>query len=191
MPEIKQPNLFVNILFVDVDGTLTGTKSGKLFKQSPDDIMPLPGSQKAIAHFANRGYKIYGVSNQGGCDTFDKVTGKPYKILDDAIAEMKNTLALFPEITSIYICPSMKGDNCFKVNRENSIIIMNDFWQGLYRKPDIGMINDIEYMYNGMAVINKQESLFVGDRDEDRRCAMNAKIPFMDAVEWRFKYGSF
>lgn len=196
---MNQPNLFINLLLVDIDGTLTGTKSGKPFKQSPDDILPLQGAQKAIAYFANRGYKIYGISNQGGCDTINPNTGKPYKSVDDAVAEMHNTLKLFPEIVEgIYFCPSMTGENCIFVCKSAIVDmplvisnIKNDFWQGLYRKPDIGMVNEIEYLYDGIGVVNKQESLFVGDRDEDRQCAANAGIPFMDAATWRFKYGSF
>ena len=97
----------INILFVDIDGTLTTTKSGSPFKSSPDDIRPIAGSQKAITHFANRGYRIFGISNQGGCETINKETGKPFKSVDDAIAEMQNTLLFYSEIESIYFCPDM------------------------------------------------------------------------------------
>ena len=34
-------------------------------------------------------------------------------------------------------------------------------------------------------------ALFVGDREEDKQCAENANIPFMDAKEWREKGGHF
>lgn len=33
----------ISILFCDIDDTLTGTLSGHKFKQSPDDIVILPG----------------------------------------------------------------------------------------------------------------------------------------------------
>ena len=179
----------INILFVDIDGTLTTTKSGKPFKQSPDDIKPLPGSQKAVTHFANRGYKIFGVSNQGGCDTIDKSTGKPFKSVDATVLEMQNTLVLFPEMTGIYFCPSMVGRDCVAVYPLN--LVIKDICNGVdCRKPGIGMITEIIAIFNSFGVDNTQ-SLFVGDRDEDRQCAANSNIPFMDDGLWRVKYGSF
>jgi D-glycero-D-manno-heptose 1,7-bisphosphate phosphatase len=192
----------INIPFVDIDGTLTTTKSGKPFKQSPDDIKPLPGSQKAITHFANRGYKIFGVSNQGGCDTIDKSTGKPFKSVDDTVLEMQNTLKLYPEIDSIYFCPKIDGSRYVVVeNWENrdGLVIENSkppFGIGAtYRKPSDGLIREIEaifvILYGVSDPINNQHSLFVGDREEDKQCAANADIHFMWADEWRFKYGSF
>jgi D-glycero-D-manno-heptose 1,7-bisphosphate phosphatase len=175
----------INILFVDIDGTLTTTKSGKPFKQSPDDIKPLPGSQKAITHFANRGYKIFGVSNQGGCDTINSSTGKPFKTVDDTIQEMRNTLELYPEINIIYFCPSMNGVNVCVVWDNKQLVLKRDENTHLFRKPDIGMIDLISYDYEFW------QGLLVGDREEDKQCAESAKIPFMWASDWRFKYGSF
>jgi D-glycero-D-manno-heptose 1,7-bisphosphate phosphatase len=179
----------LNILFVDIDGTLTTTKSGKPFKQSPDDIKPLPGSQKAITHFANRGYKIYGVSNQGGCDTINKVTGTPFKSIDDAIKEMQNTLVLFPEIDTIFFCPAMDGQKLCVVTKSTSEVLDNDSQEDFasFRKPATGMIKIAFPTFR----VNKSQSLFVGDREEDRQCAATAGIPFMEADMWRFEYGGF
>lgn len=188
-----------SILFVDIDGTLTKTKSGKPFKQSPDDIKPLPGAQKAITHFANRGYKIFGVSNQGGCDTIDKSTGNPFKSVNSAIKEMQNTLVLFPEITSICFCPSMDGSTFIMVNDDWTVKDLGSmlFKTSQHRKPGIGMLETLVIYHINIqshtewGSVNTQQSLFVGDREEDKQCAANAGIPFMDADMWRFKYGSF
>lgn len=187
----------IKILFVDIDGTLTITKSGRPFKQSPDDIKPIEGTQQAIKHFYNRGYKIFGISNQGGCDTINPSTDKPFKTVDDAVLEMHNTLTLFPEINSIFICPSMNGDMCIAINsrrddKSKPLVITNIkscLWQGLYRKPSIGMISEIQCLYDGLGILNNEESLVVGDRFEDSECAKNAGIPFMAADVWRNKYG--
>jgi D-glycero-D-manno-heptose 1,7-bisphosphate phosphatase len=192
----------INILFVDIDGTLTTTKSGYSFKKSPDDIKPLPGSQKAITNFANRGYKIFGVSNQGGCDTINKATGKPFKTVDDTIQEMRNTIKLYPEICSIYFCPSMKGSSYVAVENwedQEGLVTKCDKHpfgtNATYRKPSDGIVREIEaifvILYGVEYPFNKPQSLFVGDRDEDKQCAENANIPFMWASDWRFKYGSF
>jgi D-glycero-D-manno-heptose 1,7-bisphosphate phosphatase len=175
----------LNILFVDIDGTLTTTKSGNQFKASPDDIRPIAGSQKAITHFANRGYKIFGVSNQGGCDSINPSTGKTFKSLDDAIQEMRNTLELYPEINSIYFCPNMNGVNVCVVWNNKQLVLKRDENTHLFRKPDTGMIDLITYDYEFW------QGLFVGDRKEDKQCAENANIPFMWANEWCFKYGGF
>lgn len=183
----------INILFVDIDGTLTTTKSGKPFKQSPDDIKPIYGAKKAIEHFHNRGYKIFGISNQGGCDTVNKETGKPFKSVDDTILEMQNTIKLFSELDSIYFCPKMDGLSCVAIHNPDltRYISFDDVGIYRFRKPDIGMVNEVIMIYQDTRPINKQQSLFVGDREEDRQCAENAGIPFMDAEMWRFKYGSF
>jgi D-glycero-D-manno-heptose 1,7-bisphosphate phosphatase len=178
----------INILFVDIDGTLTTTKSGKPFKQSPDDIKPLPGSQKAITHFANRGYKIFGVSNQGGCDTIDRATSKPFKSVDATVLEMQNTLKLYPEIDSIYFCPKIDGSEYRVVVKDNSILPIAGL-KDSFRKPKSGMVTAIILSIPWDVCF--LQSLFVGDREEDKQCAANANIPFMWADEWRFKYGSF
>jgi D-glycero-D-manno-heptose 1,7-bisphosphate phosphatase len=150
----------------------------------------LPGSQKAITHFANRGYKIFGVSNQGGCDTINKDTSKPFKSVDEAIQEMVNTKTLFSGIQGIYFCPSMIGDYCVAVYSTNLVYryINNGF---NCRKPEIGMVSEVQSMFCMTPSDIKVQSLFVGDREEDNQCAANADIPFMWADEWRFKYGSF
>ncbi|MEH2034024.1 MAG: hypothetical protein V7K67_31200 [Nostoc sp.] len=91
----------MKILFCDIDGTLTETISGHTFKQSPTDVKIIVGADKAIAHFADLGWLIVGVSNQGGCDTINRDTGKPLKSFEDAIAEMQFTLKLFPRLKAI------------------------------------------------------------------------------------------
>lgn len=187
----------INILFVAIDGTLTTTKSGKPFKQSPDDIKPIHGAKKAIEHFANRGYKIFGVSNQGGCDTIDKTTGKPFKSVGDAILEMQNTIKLFPEISFIHICHKMDGSNFLRIwcdGYYNGVLCSpNIYTTWKFRKPDTGMVDSFLHVLADENEINqiKKNSLFVGDRDEDGQCANNAGIPFMDAEMWLFKYGNF
>lgn len=54
-----------DILFCDIDGTLTGTVSGATFKLNPRDVLVLPGVENALAHYATKGYLIVGISNEG------------------------------------------------------------------------------------------------------------------------------
>lgn len=182
-PPPKNVDNDLKLLFVDVDGTLTETLSGSPFKQSPDDIKPIEGAQRAIAHYEDKGFIMFGISNQGGCDTINRSTGKPFKTIESAIAEMQNTLEFFPQINSIYFCPSMSGRYCIRTVKETSFKIYNDFWEGLYRKPDIGMVNEILFLYR-KSEVKPEKCLFVGDRDEDKQCAHNVNIPFMPAQDW-------
>ena len=72
--------------------------------------------KRSHAHHKAQGYTIIGVTNQGGCDTINRDTGKPLKSLEDAIAEQQYTLSLIPQMEAIYFCPSMKGLTCWKVD---------------------------------------------------------------------------
>ncbi|QFS49657.1 hypothetical protein [Nostoc sphaeroides] len=45
----------------------------------------------ANAHHKAQGYTIIGITNQGGCDTINRDTGKPLKSIKDAIAEQQYT----------------------------------------------------------------------------------------------------
>ncbi len=58
----------------------------------------MAGVHEAIAFHLRQGYLIIGVTNQGGCDTINRDTGKPLKSLEDAIAEQQHTLFLIPEM---------------------------------------------------------------------------------------------
>ena len=81
---------------------------------------------EAIAFHTSQGYTIIGITNQGGCDTINRDTGKPLKSLEDAlaqlavgIAEQEYTLSLIPQLECIYFCPDMKGFVCYRVTRNN------------------------------------------------------------------------
>ena len=50
----------------------------------------------ANAHHKRQGYTIIGITNQGGCDTINRDTGKPLKSLEDA----PRSTALHPCINS-------------------------------------------------------------------------------------------
>ncbi|YAF99498.1 MAG: hypothetical protein AB3A66_29745 (plasmid) [Nodularia sp. CChRGM 3473] len=66
------------ILFLDLDGTVRRTKSGKTFINTPLDQEIIPGVTEAISHYSD--HYLIGITNQGGV-----AAGK--KSLEDAIAE--------------------------------------------------------------------------------------------------------
>jgi D-glycero-D-manno-heptose 1,7-bisphosphate phosphatase len=179
-----------DILFVDIDETLTTTISGSPFKQHPRDVKAIPCADRAITKFKNKGYTIIGVSNQGGCSTLDPKTGKPYKTIQDTCDEMLFTLSFFPEIDSILFCPDMEGKLLWLVKFpkfSTNVVPSNKALIGTFRKPECGMINYI--LQQQPKRIFKANHLMVGDRPEDATCAVNAGIDFIAAQTWRMEYG--
>lgn len=53
-------------LFVDLDGTVRDTHSGRVHPLEPWDQYLLPGVRDRLAAYRERGYAIVGVTNQGG-----------------------------------------------------------------------------------------------------------------------------
>ncbi len=173
------------ILFLDCDGTIREPKSGAKFINTPDDQRIITGADKAIAHYQNDGYKIIGITNQGGCDTINRDTGKPLKSLSDCIAEQAKTLELLPQFEGIYFCPDMKGNDCWYVSKTRNFQIGSIKLIGKFRKPDAGMI---VYSLWSKPGIKLADCWMVGDRPEDEQCAQNAGINFMWADIWRDRW---
>lgn len=175
-----QKDMDTKILFCDIDGTLTETISGHAFKQHPKDVKVVEGANKAIAYYASLGYKVCGVSNQGG-------VAKGFKSLEATVEEMQFTLSLFPELEFILFCPDFEGEICVVVKRD-SFEEMTNKGQN-FRKPNPGMVNyGLRLLGSGYAT-DEVEAWMVGDRPEDGECAVNAKIKFLPADVWRNRYG--
>ncbi len=100
-------------------------------------------------HCHQEGYKIVGISNQGGCSAINPATPQPYKSLESCIEEQLYTLELFPEIERIYFCPDFNGDIVWQVERKlsSSFLRTNDF--DSFRKPGAGMLQKamLDYGY--------------------------------------------
>ncbi|KYC42028.1 hypothetical protein WA1_18670 [Scytonema hofmannii PCC 7110] len=203
------------LLLCDVDGTLTETVSGATFKQNPRDVKVMEGVEAveaveaALNWYRDRDWHIVGISNQGGCAAIDQKTGKPFKTIEDAIAEMAYTLELLPQLQAIYFCPDFKGYFCYKVSKDG--ITKYDHSQKAvllpyanydssvdgyewkldeqlnFRKPGAGMINLAlkEFDCDGL---NMEAAWMVGDREEDKEAASNALIHFCPADLWRSRF---
>ncbi|MFB2970392.1 HAD-IIIA family hydrolase [Aerosakkonema sp. BLCC-F183] len=155
------------IFFFDLDGTLRQTKSGSTFINNPDDQQPIPGAEKAVKYFSDRGYQCIGITNQGG-------VAAGHKTIEDAIKEQQITLELFPELKEIYFCPDFEGRKCYWVNRKDTKIIHECEFN--FRKPHSGIIM-IVISKNG--AYDKQNNWMVGDRTEDFECAKSSGINFI------------
>ncbi|MBD2003328.1 HAD-IIIA family hydrolase [Trichocoleus sp. FACHB-40] len=158
----------MNLLILDMDGTVRQPLSGNKFIQRPRDQQIIEGVENAIAYFAATGWKIVGVTNQAGV-----ASGK--KSLQSCIKEQQYTLELLPEIEEIYFCPDFDGRKWHNYCKHSE--------SGNFRKPNPGMLNLVIQKYSPVSV------LMVGDRRDDREAAAKAGVKFQQAESWRQTYG--
>jgi len=160
-----------DILFCDVDGTLTGTVSSATFKSNPRDLLVLPGVENALAHYAKEGYLIVGISNEGR-------VGAGHKKLEAAFEEKQYTSLLLPQLEAIYFCPDFAGQVLCRADHDTAIEVKVESGKySSFRKPGAGMIEYCLSLYGGDA----GKCLMVGDRPEDEKAASAAGINFIAA----------
>lgn len=149
-------------LCLDFDGTIRKSKSGTFIKDETD-IELIPGIEKIIWIYRNMGYLIIGISNQGGVSFGHKSTIGISNELDATLGLFKNN-----PFHIVKMCYHMEGGSVYPFNTRS-----------LLRKPDIGMLAIAEFdAWNNGFMIDWDKSIFVGDRDEDKKCAENARIRF-------------
>lgn len=170
----------MKLLLIDLDGTIREPISGNKFIVHPQDQRPISGATQALNHFAEKGYKIAGITNQAG-------VAAGHKTLADCLKEQVHSLILFPQIDRIYFCPDFEGNHLWEVNRFKKVHLSefsqySDF-KGTFRKPNPGMLWAAARLYE------PELTLYVGDRDEDKAAATAAGIDFMWAWDWRAEFG--
>jgi D-glycero-D-manno-heptose 1,7-bisphosphate phosphatase len=162
------------ILFCDLDGTLRRPKSGAKFINDPQDQEPMPGAINCLAHYHQHGFRLIGVTNQGG-------VAAGHKSLADATLEQLITLQLFPTLSLIYFCPDYEGLSCWKVARDGHRQIKQIGFPtpefGSFRKPGPGMIN-LCLQSPDLPSVSLSDCFMIGDRDEDLGAATAAGINF-------------
>ena len=172
-------------LICDLDGTLRTTLNGKTFAKHPRDYQIIPGIDKKLNQFLINGWKIHGVSNQGGI-------AAGHKSIEECVHEMFYTMDLIPQLASILFCPDFAGEKCFEISRMNIYYIKNlqnisnkyPNLIGKYRKPKPGMLEAILIKENMHQPFDEDELLMVGDRPEDEGAAKAINAPFMWAADW-------
>lgn len=161
----------VPVLYLDIDGTVRHGKDelGR-FVNTPDDVIVFPEAVTQMRTWKQDGGRIIGVSNQGGIalglldyETCARTMWRTHQLCDE----------LFDKIVFCRHHPSAQDPE------------MARCW---CRKPAPGMLIegalDVASMYHG-EIYPPHLALMVGDRPEDRECARNANIDFLDAAEWR------
>lgn len=178
----------LNILFVDLDGTIRQPITGKWI-QPWDNQEPMPGAKRTLEEFYKKGWLIIGITNQGG-------VAAGHKTLEECMKEQQYTLNIFPEIQMIQACPDFEGEQLISTERGvHSIVARSDFPHPNYpndllypnfRKPESGMVMRA---IDSCGLIDANEVWMVGDRLEDEGCARNAGINFCHAEIWRNIFG--
>ncbi len=154
---------------LDLDKTIRYSLSGTPFIKNIDDIALYPDVEPVLHEWKNEGYLIFGITNQGG-------VAFGHKTVEQNDAEIERTRELFDNdpFNQIYSCFNHPGGNTYPYNL-----------RFLSRKPDIGMLvlHEVEAWRHGY-MIDWNNSLLVGDRNEDKECAENAGIRFMWAKDF-------
>ncbi|MEG4013103.1 MULTISPECIES: HAD-IIIA family hydrolase [unclassified Microcoleus] len=170
-------------IFFDLDGTLRQTKSGETFISDPADQQPIEGMQRALAYYQEKGIALIGITNQAG-------VAAGHKSLESAIEEQRVTLAMFPELSEIFFCPSFDGGNCWQVSRDNEPLkflapVSGDGLIISCRKPGHGMI-----VTAARGLTDLSDCWMIGDRPEDEVCAKSAEIKFVWASVLHAKFSA-
>jgi DNA 3'-phosphatase len=156
------------ILFADLDGTLIQTKTGAKFAKGPWDWMLTPGIIEAIDRYQPTHLHI--VSNQGGI-------ARNLVKEDQWIAKVGRVLEKI-HTGLIHCAPACSYDYC-----------KTDDKSCPDRKPNPGMINKF---LTGIPKEEIESILMIGDAsgepgdflDSDKKAAENAKIPYLDILEF-------
>jgi D-glycero-D-manno-heptose 1,7-bisphosphate phosphatase len=160
----------VPVLYLDLDGTVRkGKDELGHFVNKASDVEVFPEVPKLLRGYKRQGWRIIGVSNQGGI-------ALGYLTLKDCgelMAETQRQCAgLFDKITWCSHHPDANEPE------------MAVCW---CRKPRPGMIIESALALSEVTreIYPPHLAVMVGDMDTDRECAENAGLMFLDAAEWR------
>lgn len=170
----------VPVLYLDLDDTVRhGVDTAGKFVNGPEDVVIFDGVPRVLAEYKALGYRIIGVSNQGGI-------ALGHMTLATCAAAMLRTQELsgnaFDKIAWCQHHPSASDPE------------MARCW---CRKPRAGLLIESALSLSEEAALRFGRSeiypphmaLMVGDRPEDRGAAENAGVDFQDASEWRLAHG--
>lgn len=138
-------------LFLDLDSTVRQTNvKGRNFPRAPHEQELMEGRYDKIWEWKNKGYKIFGVTNQGGI-AMGLISKKE---CEDCLKDLNHKLdGVFDDI--LYAAGHPEKNDPF-------------------RKPNPGMIHALKEKHD----INLKRSLMVGDRDTDKMAAIRAGVKF-------------
>ena len=160
------------ILFLDLDGTVRRTISGQTFINDPNDQELIPGVADTLNNYLS--WVVAGVTNQAG-------VAVKKKTLESCIEEQKITLLQVPQMHSISFCIDFEGNQAYRLYRDGTLKQLP--YGRNYRKPAPGMLS--QFIEDFICPVMLDDLLMVGDRIEDKQCAIASGIDFIWAEEWR------
>jgi D-glycero-D-manno-heptose 1,7-bisphosphate phosphatase len=144
-------------LFVDLDGTVRETISGRVHPIAPEDQVLRPGVVQRLREYRGRGYAVVGVTNQAGV-AFGALSEADVRAINRRL-EVELAPGLFD---LILYCPYHRYAHISRYRRESEC-----------RKPGPGMA----YTARDLLGLDLGASLMVGDMEVDSQFAQNAGIP--------------
>jgi D-glycero-D-manno-heptose 1,7-bisphosphate phosphatase len=157
------------IVIFDKDGTLVEPLSGTNVKH-PRDQKILAGADKAVQSLHERGYQLAMAYNQETIEAGGKT-------IEEALAECRYALALFPQIEFGMFCPSYQGFTCCMVWRDKAVEIRpEDDFEESFLKPSPGMLVVLHRHFYQPPL---SDCWMIGDRLEDEQAAKAFGCNFM------------
>lgn len=161
-----------SVLYLDIDGTVRhGKDELGFFVSKPKEVIVFPEAKKLILEAKSEGWRIVGISNQGG------IALGLVNLIDVAEAMIETNKQCEYAFDKIAFCKHHP-------NAKNP-----EFARCWCRKPKAGLLIEsaleMAKEHYGNEYYPPHMALFVGDRPEDKECAEAANIDFIDAKEWR------
>lgn len=161
----------VPVLYCDLDGTVRkGVGELGRFVNGPEDVELFDGMADLLWGYKNLGWRIVGVSNQGGIALGHLTPNMCLRAMAKTQLESRSAF------DKIAWCSHYPGE---EVEPEMAVC-----W---CRKPRPGLVIEtaLELSRKTGEIYPPHMGLMVGDRSEDAGCADNAGLRFLDAWEWR------
>ena len=157
----------------DFDGTLMRPRSGEKFPKTVDDREFIEGRWEHLIELAKSGKKTAIITNQGGAawGIFAKEEMDAYlaKVIRNA------------DMAAYFVCYHDHREKARSKASSPSELLTVDMYKEWYRrKPGPGMLMEAMDYFG----VSREETLMVGDRNEDRLAAEAAGTSF----EWSWDY---
>lgn len=153
-------------LFLDLDGTLIATRSGRDFPLHEDDWRFNDSVLACIKHYAKKEYDIYIISNQGGIESGYITVASFERKINKICDKIEKLLNLKEIVVGFIYCANMISYN---------------------RKPNPGMAYELAIEHE----LDLRNSVMVGDMQSDREFAINAGIgKYLSITEVEFNFNT-
>jgi len=171
MPEIEIQKY--SLYLFDLDDTLTTSASGDKFPKTVDDRKWMPGRLEKLQALHAQGNKTAIITNQGGAAWGIFSQEEMYDYLNNLVWEAG--------MDAFFVCFHDTGPKARASDKTIKELTKPDHYKGHERrKPGPGML--IEAMDD--FEIDRQDTLYIGDRPEDDQSAKAAGIDFIHADEY-------